>query len=146
MKLSNEKENEVMEKIKKIITKEVILYIVFGLLTTLINLGSFYILNDLCHWDQNVSNCIAIILAVLVAYLTNKDLVFHSEAKAVKEKLQEFVKFILARAFTMILEFLGGWLLFQTAIPKMISKILVTIIVVILNFFMSKFFAFKKRR
>ncbi len=139
-----------MEKIKKvmekILTKEVILYIVFGLLTTVINLGSFYIFNNIWHWNENISNLIAILLAVLVAYLTNKDLVFHSEAKTGKEKLQEFFKFILGRAFTMIVEFLGGFLLFQTPIPEMISKAFITVIVIILNFFISKFFAFNKKR
>ena len=41
--------------------------------------------------------------------------------------------------------FVGGWVLFQTAIPQMISKLFVTVIVVILNFFISKFFAFKSK-
>ncbi len=139
-----------MEKIKKItekiLTKEVILYIVFGLLTTVINLGSFYVLNNLWKWNENTANLIAIILAVLVAYLTNKDLVFHSEANTIKEKLQEFFKFMLGRAFTMVVEFLGGFVLFQTAIPEMISKVFITVIVIILNFFISKFFAFSKKK
>lgn len=139
-----------VEKIKKIaekiVTKEVILYIIFGLLTTIINLGSFYVLNSLYKWNENIANLIAILLAVLVAYLTNKDLVFHSEASGIKEKLQEFFKFMLGRAFTMIVEFLGGFVLFQTAIPEMISKAFITIVVIVLNFFISKFFAFSKKK
>lgn len=131
---------------KKILTKEVILYIVFGLLTTVINLGSFYVLNSVWKWNENVANLVAIILAVLVAYLTNKDLVFHSEASNIKEKLQEFFKFMLGRAFTMVVEFLGGFVLFQTPIPEIISKAFITVIVIILNFFISKFFAFNKKR
>lgn len=138
-----------MEKVKniieKILTKEVILYIVFGLLTTVINLGSFYLLHNIWQWDENLSNLIAILLAVLVAYVTNKDLVFHSEAKTVKQKLKEFLKYILGRAFTMVVEFLGGFLLFQTPIPEMVSKAFITILVIVLNFFISKFFAFKNK-
>lgn len=132
------------ELMKKVLTKEVILYIVFGVLTTVVNLASFYVMDSLLGWDKNVSNIIAIILAVLVAYVTNKDLVFHSEAKTAKEKLYEFFKFIAGRAFTMVIEFVGCWLLFQTPIPEMISKCIVTVVVIILNFFISKFFAFKK--
>lgn len=132
--------------IKKILTREVILYIIFGLLTTVINLGSFYVLNNLWKWNENVANFIAILLAVLVAYLTNKDLVFHSEASSLKEKLQEFFKFMLGRTFTMIVEFLGGFVLFQTPIPEMISKVFITVIVIILNYFISKFFAFHKKQ
>ena len=139
-----------MDKIKKIIekvlTKEVILYIVFGVLTTVVNLGSFYIMSILLKWNENVSNLIAIIIAVLFAYITNKDLVFHSGAKTTKEKLNEFLKFITGRIFTMVIEFVGGWLLFQMPIPEMISKLIVTVVVIILNFFISKFFAFKSKK
>jgi putative flippase GtrA len=80
-----------MEKIenlmKEILTKEVIFYIIFGILTTIVNLGSFFVMNDILNWNENISNFIAIILAVLFAYITNKDLVFHSEAKTSKEKI-----------------------------------------------------------
>ena len=139
-----------MEKIKKIanklLTREVILYVVFGVGTTVVNLGSFYIMNSLFGWNENISNLIAIILAVLFAYVTNKDLVFHSQAKGVKEKINEFFRFILGRAFTMIIEFVGGWILFKTPMPEIISKLIVTVVVVILNFFISKFFAFKSEK
>lgn len=138
-----------MEKIrdllKKVLKREVILYIIFGVITTLVNLVSFYIMNTIFRWDENVSNFISIIIAVLVAYLTNKDLVFHSEAKNIKEKLIEFWKFILGRAATMLIEFGGGFLLFKLPIPNIITKLVLTVIVIILNFFISKFFAFKKK-
>lgn len=139
-----------MEKIKalikKVCTKEVILYIVFGILTTVVNLGTFYIMNSLLLWDENVSNIIAIVLAVLFAYITNKDLVFHSEARKIKERLIQFLKFMLGRAFTMVVEFFGCLLLFQTSIPNIVSKCLVTVVVIVLNFFISKFFAFKTNK
>ena len=71
-----------MEKIKKLIkkvcTKEVILYGVFGILTTLINWGAFALLTRFANMEKNLANAIAIILAVLVAYATNKDLVSHT--------------------------------------------------------------------
>ncbi len=139
-----------MEKIEKIIkkflTKEIIFYAIFGVLTTIVNLGSFYIFTNILKWEENISNIIAITLAVLFAYITNKDLVFHSEADTKKEKVNEFLKFIAGRAFTMLVEFVGCFLLFMTPIPQMISKCFVTVIVIILNFFISKFFAFKKKK
>lgn len=136
---------KIKEIFKKVLTKEVMLYIVFGVFTTIVNLGSFYVMNNLLHWNENISNFVAILLAVLFAYITNKDLVFHSDAEGLKEKLQEFVRFMVGRAFTMVVEFVGGWILFKTAIPVMISKCFVTIVVIILNFFISKFFAFKSK-
>ena len=50
---------------------------------------------------------------------------------------------MLGRAFTMVLEFVGGLLLFNLPIPNIIIKAGLTVIVIILNFFISKFFAFK---
>lgn len=134
---------KIKELLKKILTKEVILYIVFGVLTTLVNLVSFYVINSLLHWDENIANFIAILLAVIFAYITNKDLVFHANAKNLKEKIQQFCKFMLGRAFTMVLEFVGGLLLFNLPIPNIIIKAGLTVIVIILNFFISKFFVFK---
>ena len=135
---------KIKELIKKVCRKEVILYAVFGVLTTLVNIGTFAIMTNLFKINENVSNIIAIILAVLFAYVTNKDLVFHSKAQGGKEKLNEFIKFIAGRAFTMVVEFVGCYLMFKLPIPEMISKCIITVLVIVLNFFISKFFAFKK--
>lgn len=142
--------NKLFDLIKKVCTKEVLLYAVFGVLTTIVNWGSFAILTKFVpSLDKNVSNAIAIILAVLVAYITNKDLVFHSEASNFKQKFIEFWKFIAGRAFTMVLEFGLDALLFLIPVVsanntlQMLVKMIITVIVIIINFFISKFFAFK---
>ena len=135
-----------LEKIKKTINRETILYIIFGIFTTIINLSVFFILNTMLKINENISNFIAILLAVLFAYITNKDLVFHSKAEEIKEKWIEFVKFIAGRAFTMLVEFVGGLILFNLPISNIITKIGLTITVIILNFFISKFFIFKDNK
>lgn len=130
--------------VKKILTKEIILYAVFGVLTTIVNIGSFFIMTTFWHVNDNLANNIAIVLAVLFAYITNKDLVFHSQASGFGEKFIEFCKFILGRLVTMFIESIGGSLLFKyVPFPTIVSKCLITVIVIILNFFISKFFAFK---
>ena len=137
---------KVINTIRKILTVEVFLYIVFGVLTTIVNIGSFAILTALLGMEENSANVIAITLAVLFAYFTNKGLVFNSTASTFTEKLFEFFKFMLGRLFTMVIEFSGFFLLFNVLhIHKFISKTVVTIVVIILNFFISKFFAFKKK-
>lgn len=131
--------------IKKFCTKEIIFYGIFGVLTTLVNIAVFYVLTHFIHLEENLSNAIAIVLAVLFAYFTNRKIVFNSTASTLKEKLYEFGKFILGRAFTMIVELVGFFLMFNIMhIQELVSKILISIIVIILNFFISKFFAFKK--
>lgn len=131
--------------IKKFCTKEIIFYGIFGVLTTLVNIAVFYVLTHFINLEENLSNAIAIVLAVLFAYFTNRKIVFNSTASILKEKLYEFGKFILGRAFTMIVELVGFFLMFNIMhIQELISKILISIIVIVLNFFISKFFAFKK--
>lgn len=138
-----------MEKINKLIKKlldrDVILYIIFGILTTLVNFVTFYILNSLMKVNANISNLVAIPLAILFAYFTNRKWVFHTQAKGFKENFNEFCKFIAGRAATMIIEFFGCMLLFVIPIPEIISKLIVSVIIIILNFFISKFFAFKQK-
>ena len=70
---------------------------------------------------------------------------FNSKAKGFKENFKEFLKFILGRAATMVLEIAGVFLLYTVlGINYVISKLSMTVIVIIVNFFLSKFFAFKK--
>lgn len=133
--------------IKKFCTKEIILYIVFGVLTTIVNLVVTYILNHVFNINGAIASAIGIICSIIVAYFTNRKLVFNSQAKGFKENLDEFGKFILGRAGTMVLEE-GGVILFNTILkfPLMPVKLSLTILVVISNFFISKFFAFKKSK
>lgn len=136
--------NKLNNIFKKLLTKEVIFYIIFGVFTTLVNIGSFYILTNFINLEKNISNLLSIIIAVLFAYFTNRKLVFNSQATTFNEKLNEFFKFIVGRAFTMVVEFVGFFVLFNLLhIHELISKTSITIIVIILNFFISKFFAFK---
>ena len=134
--------------IKKVCTREVILYIIFGIFTTCINIISFILLSSMFGLEENLASNIGIILAVLFAYFTNRKLVFNSTSSTFKENIIEFGKFMIGRAFTMIVESIGFWLLFTvfgiTYLDGVLSKLIITIIVIILNFFISKFFAFKK--
>ena len=138
-----------METLKKVInkvcTRETILYIIFGVLTTLINIGISTVLVKVFYVEGNLASTIGIIISILFAYVTNRKLVFNSQATNLKEIFEEFVKFILGRAFTMVLE-IGGVFLFYSiiGIEYVITKVSMTVIVVIANFFISKFFAFKK--
>lgn len=139
-----------MEKIKalikKLFSREVILYGIFGVLTTVVNLVTFFVLTHV-GLEENLSNILAIITCVLFAYFTNRKLVFNSTAVTFKDNLKEFYRFMLGRAFTMIFEIVGFYLLFNIlGIQEFISKLILTVIVIILNFFISKFFAFKKSK
>ena len=144
------------ELIKKICNKEVISYLIFGVLTTIVNIVVSYILNAFLHIEENISSTIGIIVCVLFAYFTNRKWVFNSSANTIKEKWVEFGKFILGRSVTMLIEIIGVFLLvdifkafygmFSDDIAFLINKCIITIIVIILNFFISKFFTFKEKK
>ena len=144
---------KMMKKINSLYKKykEIINYLIFGVLTTVISLAVYYalvytILNPLNAIMLQIANILSWTAGVIFAYITNKDLVFHSEADSFKERIIEFCKFMLGRAFTMVVEFVGGLILFELPIPNIITKMGLTIIVIILNFFISKFFAFKSKK
>ena len=137
-----------MEKIiKKLCTRETILYVIFGVLTTLINIVVSTVLVKVFQVEGNLASTIGIIISILFAYFTNRKMVFNSTAETAKEKWTEFFKFILGRSFTMVLEMAGVFLLYTVlGVEYVITKITITVIVVILNFFISKFFAFKNKK
>ena len=134
-----------MDKIKeKLLNREVIMYVIFGIATTLVNLIVSFILEGIVNLNGEIASAIGIISSILFAYFTNRKWVFQTKAKG-KDNIKEFGKFILGRAFTMIVE-QGGVIIFYTHmnLPFMPVKLSLTIVVIILNFFLSKFFAFKK--
>ena len=137
-----------MEKIiKKVCTRETMLYIIFGVLTTLINIVVSTILVMAFQVEGNLASTIGIIISILFAYFTNRKMVFNSTAETAKEKWKEFFKFILGRSFTMVIEMAGVFLLYTVlGVEYVITKATITVIVVILNFFISKFFAFKNKK
>lgn len=144
-----------MNKLNKLLNKEVIFYIIFGVLTTIVNIVVSFVLKAFCNLEANLSSTIGIIASILFAYFTNRKWVFSSTASNFKEKCIEFFKFILGRAFTMVIEIFGVFLLndiirlfysvFGDNIAFLINKCIITVIVIVLNFFISKFFTFKKK-
>lgn len=125
--------------------KEVILYLVFGVLTTIVNIGVFYIFDELLAVHYLLANLIAWVAAVLFAYETNRRFVFESKLETLQGLWKEFSLFVGCRLFSgacdMIIMFVGiDMLLWNT----MIVKIITNVVVVILNYIFSKLLIFKK--
>ena len=90
-----------------------------------------------------ISNVISIVLSILFAYVTNKLFVFHSKTNSFKELLYEMGKFIGARIATLVIEVGGVWLAVSViGQDKMIGKLETQVLVVIGNYFISKFLVF----
>lgn len=138
---------EKLQKIlQKFLSREVIMYIIFGVLTTFVNLIISFVLVGALKIDGSIASAIGIISSILFAYFTNRRWVFNSQAKGLKERLNEFWKFIAGRLVTMVIE-QGGVMILYGALnmPFTPVKLSLTIIVIILNYIFSKFFAFKTK-
>lgn len=137
-----------MNKIKDLLKKYkfIILYGIFGVLTTVINIVSYSLLFEVFGVSNVVSNIIAWILSVLFAFITNKLWVFDSKSLEFKLFLKELGNFTVCRLATGVLDlgimFVGVDLLMG---PAIILKVISNIIVIILNYIMSKLFVFKKK-
>lgn len=123
--------------------REVITYIFFGGLTTLVNIVVFFILDTGLAWPYLVANAAAIVLSILFAYVTNKLFVFQSETQNAKQTISEFFRFIGFRLVSGLADMFTMWVLVDLLlIDTSISKLATQFIVVVLNYVFSKFFIF----
>lgn len=124
-------------------------YIMVGGCTTLVNMVVFYVLCRYIGLNNStlgitVANVISIICAIFFAYISNKIIVFSSKTSSMTELFCEFAKFVSARIITMVMEVGGVYLavsLFRQ--NEIIGKIETQVVVLIVNFFVSKYLVFK---
>ncbi|MBR0427973.1 MAG: GtrA family protein [Clostridia bacterium] len=126
--------------------KEGMRYLIFGALTTIVNIIAYAVLYYLFHISNAVSNILAWIIGATFAYITNKLYVFNSKVNTKKELLKELVYFYGCRLLTLAID--EGIMI--VAVDKLgwnalLMKIIANIIVIILNFVFSKILIFKKQ-
>ncbi|MGN0533414.1 MAG: GtrA family protein [Eubacterium sp.] len=140
--------------------KELITYVVFGVLTTLVNFVSFWLFNKILGEKLYLlSNIIAWVISVIFAYVTNKLWVFESKSWKPSVVGREIPEFVGARVFSLLIEEGGLWLFVDVlnfdkfgftlfgfdVTGKLIAKVVLAVIVVILNYIFSKLVIFKKK-
>lgn len=139
---------------------EIILYLVFGVLTTLVNFVAFWLFSLFISESLYLlTNFLAWVVAVIFAFVVNKLIVFSERSKDKKTLLFEIATFVGARVFSLIFEEAGLFLLIDligmgkenlfvlglTVTGQIIPKFIVAVVVVIMNYFFSKFLIFKKK-
>ncbi len=128
--------------------REIINYLIFGVLTTVVSIVSYMLFANLLFSEKTditvqISNVLSWICAVIFAYLTNRKYVFNSKSEG-KEKYKEVFNFFLARFFSLIIDMALMFVLFSLMhIDDTISKIIVQFVIVIINYVFSKFLVFK---
>lgn len=139
---------EVKERITmnpKKLYKEIGAYLFFGIATTVVNYLVYFLLKFF-SCDYLISNAIAWFFAVLFAYYTNKTWVFHSEKKTVQVSFKEGVLFFWYRGLSFIID-MGVMILLISVWHQsdFLAKTLTQLIVIVLNYFFSKYFVFSSR-
>ena len=125
--------------------KGFILYAVFGVCTTLINWGTYYLWYSIIYIPNVLSTISAWIVAVAFAFITNKIWVFDSKSFEGKTLLFEIWTFIAARLATGALDVAIMYFAVDVfAMNSTVWKLISNIIVIVLNYILSKLVIFKK--
>ncbi len=131
--------------------RELILYGIYGVLTTLVTWVSYAIFVNL-GMELNLGNILSWICGVSFAFVTNKWFVFESKSLKTTKVLKELSLFVGARIFTGII----AWVLFPILLwlgmdqmlfgtEGFLAKIVVSVIEIVLNWVLSKYMVFKKK-
>lgn len=133
--------------------EEIINYLIIGVLTTIVNLAVKYallftVLNASDATQLQIAVVISWIVACLFAYITNRKIVFKSKSTKI---LKEFIAFVSARLFTLVLEMLIMFI-FVTLLKLnsnlwvVIWSIVAQVVVIVVNYVLSKLVIFKKEK
>lgn len=123
-----------------------LMYSVFGIGTTVMNIGLYMLLSFLFGAElYQLWNVISWIAAVLYSYRVNKKYVFKSNAKTPQESRREFYEFIKGRGFSLVIDTVILFIAVSVmGLNDKIVKIISNIIVVTVNYYCCKKFVFKK--
>ena len=132
--------------------KKLILYILFGGMTTILN-WIVYAIGVKLQLGITISNILAWSIAVFFAFITNKLFVFESKNMEMRFVCRELIKFVGARLATGAIEILGLPLLYYIGMKQSLfgvegfmAKIVVSVVVVLLNYVFSKLFIFRIKK
>lgn len=132
-----------MKILNKLIKYEILSYILFGILTTIVDWIVYYILSSL-GMPYLINTIISWVVAVLFAFITNKIFVFGS--KSFEKVFNELFLFVVARLSSLLINILGMYVFigFLSA-NQYIAKAILSILVILLNYIFSKIFIFKNK-
>lgn len=131
------------KKLSKFINRQTILYTIFGILTSILNIVLFQVMLFF-SFEYRIANFITLITVKIIAYICNKNFVFKSKCPDIVSLLKEVFRFIVARGSTMLIDFFGLVIFvdfFQFS--KLPSKVFITILVIVLNYVIGKKHVFK---
>ncbi len=125
--------------------KGIIKYVIFGTVTTVLNVVTYHLLYSIFKAPNTLAVVIAWIISVAFAFVTNKLFVFESKSWDKKVAKKQALDFLVCRILTGILEVALMFLLVDILrLNGTVMKLITNVIVIILNYIASKFVIFKK--
>jgi len=125
----------------------VIFYIIFGVATTIVSFASYILFVRYLDFGIALANTLSHFLAILFAYVTNKIWVFKARDYSAKQIATEFFKFLSSRLLAFVIDTALLILLVDFLhYDPILSKAATSVVVVILNYFMSKMVVFRKKQ
>lgn len=127
--------------------KEVINYLIFGGLTTVVNFISYFLFAKIIKIDEVLSSGLAWFVSVLFAYITNKIFVFESKKTTKKAVIIECLSFFAARILSGILCDVGTFAIMVKVlhINDVVAKLITQVMVVVVNYVLSKLVVFRRK-
>lgn len=138
-----------MKKLFNLIRKyrELIVYLIVGVLTTLVNFAVYFVCTRSFNLSPYTSNIFAWVVAVLFAFVMNKFVVFQSKAKDTKTLLKEGISFVSMRVISLGFDMLILYVVINVINwSDLIAKLISQIVVIVLNYVFSKLFIFKNKK
>ena len=125
---------------------ELISYGFWGVMTTLVNYVVFFVCLRFLSINYLVSNVVSWVCAVTFAYITNKIFVFNSKDWSPGKLKSEVIPFFLGRLFSLVVETVMLYVLVDgLSFNSEIMKVFTNLVVIAINYFISKFMIFKER-
>lgn len=131
---------------KKLANKEIVLYVIVGVLTTIVSIASYYVFARIMNMHYLIASILSWVLAVLFAFVANKRYVFSNKSTHMKEVLQQFIQFVSMRGVSLIIDLAMMFILVSLMnVNDVAAKVVVNIVVLVLNYGFSKWVIFKEK-
>lgn len=141
-----------MQKIKDIYNKhkEIIDYLFWGGVAFFLSMFLFWLFASKMGWPEVFSNNVDWVICVLFTFVTNKLFVFRSKTSAPAALAREFISFVAARIFTLLLEDLIIWIGcdkmgYDSGVAQIVVKLVAQFVVIVTNYILSKLIVFRKK-
>lgn len=134
--------------------REVISYLFWGGVAFVLSMVLFWVFTSnlfSLQWGEVLANNVDWVIVAVFAFFTNKLFVFRSKSESFKGFCKEFVEFMLARVFTLVLEDVILWVLcekcgWDSGILQMCAKFIGQFVVIVTNYILSKLWIFRNKK